>query len=177
MSSSREPLPGDVDASERVFAIYSAIAAQCVLAGLGVSEAEDLAQDVWEWLIRSGNLALAGVAPWIAAVTVNFVRRYRRRRMREKALLEKVRLEWLARPGALTMQVETKQFLDRLATKMHASERRLLDLMRQDWRLSEASQRLGIPKGSEQFRLRNLRRGARQIARPQAGLRRPSSRR
>jgi DNA-directed RNA polymerase specialized sigma24 family protein len=171
MSSSRESLPDDVDAPERVFAIYSAIATRCVLAGLGASEAEDLAQDVWEWLIRSGNLALAGVAPWLAAVTINFVRRHRRRRMRERFLLQKVRLDVRSSADNLTTQVETKQFLDRLATRSRESERQLLDLMRQDWRLSEASEQLGIPKGSEQFRLRKLRKEARQIAHPFSGRR------
>ena len=48
----------------------------CLLAGLAVQDAEDLCQDIWEWLLNSDNLAMATLAPWLGAVVANFLLRF-----------------------------------------------------------------------------------------------------
>ena len=152
--------------SEQILAIYAAITAACVFAGLGAADTEDISQDICEWLLRSGNLEAAALAPWLAAVTTNYIRRYRRSRAREAGAMrnwaieaERERRDW---HGAS----EAKLFLDRLTSRMSGCDRRLLLLMREGLRLSEAADRAGIPKGSEQYRLRNLRRKALSLRRP-----------
>lgn len=151
---------------DQIFAIYAGIATACVLAGLGASDAEDVAQDIWEWVLRSGNMAAAAIAPWLTAVTANFVRRHWRRKLRERTLLREFGAGFPLKSESWSRQTEAKLFLDRLASRSPSDERRLLVLMRQGLCLSEAGTRLGIPKGSQQFRMRNLRKEAQRIRHP-----------
>ncbi|HYB53850.1 MAG TPA: hypothetical protein VEG84_08280, partial [Thermoanaerobaculia bacterium] len=60
-------------------ASYRLIARECLWAGLSQADSDDLAQDLWEWLIRSGVPASSVATPWMMGVVRNYIRRYRRR--------------------------------------------------------------------------------------------------
>ena len=154
--------------SEQILAIYAGITAACMLAGVAASEAEDIAQDIWEWLLRSGNVEAAALAPWLAAVATNFVKRYYRRRTRETNRMRRLALESADARRDHRSAIEARLFLDRLGSRTGGADSKLLLLMRDGLRLSEAAQRLGIPKGSEQYHLRNLRKAAIGLRRPRA---------
>lgn len=166
MPTSAPPDVQNRGSPEQIFAIYAAITAACMLAGISAADAEDVAQDIWEWLLRSGNIATAAIAPWLAAVTANFIRRHWRRRLRERSVLREFGAGHPEKAEAWSRQTETKLFLDRLASRSSSCDRKLLALLRRGFRLSEAAARLGIPKGSEQFRLRNLKKKAERIRHP-----------
>jgi len=151
-------------AEDEVAYLSRQIVRACVLLGLAGPDAEDVSQDVLQWLVQSGNLAMAFLAPWLAAVVHNFVLRFGRRRGREKSLL--------GGPGFAESRceshgslVEAKVFIEQLASLAPLSDRKLLALMGAGYRLSEAAQRSGIPHGSEQFHLRRIRTLARSLSR------------
>jgi DNA-directed RNA polymerase specialized sigma24 family protein len=124
----------------------------CLAAGLAQPEADDVAQDVWEWVLRSGTLASAAAAPWIASVTRNFVMRFRRssnrRRYREGVRLEMVREPQSAVDGSV---LEANEVLDTLAALLPQTERNLLILVRKGHSLAHAADLLGIPRGSRAY--------------------------
>src|SRR5512141_2830145 len=64
---------------EAALEIYSQILRVCLKAGLPREESEDIAQDIWTWLLGTGSPTLALTAPWLSAVAQNYVLRYRRR--------------------------------------------------------------------------------------------------
>ena len=126
----------------------------CLLAGLAVQDAEDLCQDIWEWLLNSDNLAMATLAPWLGAVVENFLLRFLRRRWRESCLF---RQETDARCESREGAVEARLFLQRLASRSPVRDRKLLELLGAGYGLSEAARIAGIPHGSEQFHLGRIR--------------------
>lgn len=111
-------------------------------------------------------MAAAAIVPWLKAVPVNYIHRLWWRQQREQAVLREFGRGQRAKEDSLPRQAEARLFLDRLSQRLKGSDRYLLALMRRDFRLSEAGPRLGIPKGSEQFRLRNLKKEARRIRQP-----------
>src|ERR1700682_66531 len=115
MPTSSPPDLQERGSPEQIFAIYAGITAACMLAGISAADAEDVAQDIWEWLFRSGNIATAAIAPWLAAVTANFIRRHWRRRLRERSVLREFGAGHPEKAGAWARHTETKLFLDRLA--------------------------------------------------------------
>ena len=135
-----------------VAAIYSRIFQVCFTAGLSFRESEDLAQDVWEWLLRMGCPILALTAPWLGAVVHNYVLRYRRRAVRLKNR-EGVCLESVPEPGGLldTSSLEANETLDRIAAVLPRVERNLLILIRKGHSLARAADLLGIPRGSRAY--------------------------
>ncbi len=147
---------GPPSAEDEVAYLSRQIVRACVLLGLAGPDAEDVSQDVLQWLIESGNLAMAFLAPWLAAVVHNFVLRFGRRRRREKSLLggDGFGDSRCESHGSL---VEAKVFLEQLASLVPVCDRKLLELMGAGYRLSEAAHRTGIPHGSEQFHLRRIR--------------------
>src|SRR5712664_1821598 len=74
------------DLEEWIQASYSRILKCCSCAGLAPSEADDVAQDIWIWLLREGRLTREVSMPWLAAVARNFILRYRRRKYRRSTL-------------------------------------------------------------------------------------------
>ena len=155
---------GPLSADDEVAYLSRQVLHACVLFGLGGPDADDVAQDVLKWLVESGNLAMAFLAPWLAAVVQNFVLRFARRRRRESGLF--------VGPGSADSRceshgsvVEAKVFLEQLASLAPTSDRKLLALMGAGYRLSEAANRSGIPHGSEQFHLRRIRTLARSLSR------------
>jgi DNA-directed RNA polymerase specialized sigma24 family protein len=116
---------------------------------MSYADAEDLAQDVWEWVIRNGIPMSMIATPWLAGAVHNYIQRFRRwsfrHRQREGRPLESTG-EAQGRP--LLPTLESNDLLDRLATVLPGRERRLLDLVRRGYSMAEASRALGIPRGS-----------------------------
>src|SRR5438445_5890904 len=62
--------------AEAALSISRRITRACFHAGLAPADAEDVAQDIWEWLLRTGNVALAQEIPWLGAVAQNYIKRF-----------------------------------------------------------------------------------------------------
>jgi len=137
---------------DRIRASYSRIMGICLCAGLSPSDAEDVAQDIWEWLLRTRNVALAEKFPWLGGVAQNFVLRYRRRKYRHD-VRESHPLTGAAEPQAadLLPALEVNELLDRTATHLPQTERKILALIRSGHSLAEAARLLAIPRGSRSY--------------------------
>jgi len=158
---------GTPSAEDEVAYLCQEVVRACVLSGLAPPDADDVAQDVLKWLIESGNLAMAGLAPWLSAVVGNFVLRLARRQRRERHLFDGHGSPD-SRCESHGSVVEAKVFLEQLASLAPTRDRKLLALMGAGYRLSEAAYRSGIPHGSEQFHLRRIRTLARSLSRRSA---------
>ena len=136
---------------------YSRILRCCRSAGLASSEADDIAQDIWLWLLREGGPDRGVSMPWLAAVARNFILRYRRRKYR-RSTLEGCPLE--ACPRARTEDVwpefEIEDLLDHMAAALPETERRMLALIRSGHSLAESARLLGVPRGSQGYHQRRL---------------------
>ena len=150
-------------AEDEVACLSRQILRACVLLGVAGPDAEDVAQDVLKWLIESGNLAMAFLAPWLAAVVHNFVLRFGRRRRRERSVFGGPESA-ASRCESHGSVVEARVFLEQLVSLAPIGDRKLLALMSAGYRLSEAAHRSGIPHGSEQFHLRRIRTLARSLS-------------
>lgn len=124
----------------------------CVCAGLSPADAEDLAQDIWIWMIRVGVPVAVIATPWMKAVVHNYILRFRRRdyshRVREGQPLETV-----PEPASCQAEgiLESNELLDRLASMLPKRERSLLTLIRRGYSLPEAARLLRIPAGSRDY--------------------------
>jgi len=141
--------------------IYAQILRVCLSAGIARAESEDIAQDIWTWLLRSGSPILALTAPWLSAVAQNYVLRYRRRAGWLRAR-EGVAIDAIPEPGcsADARRLEATEVLDRMAAVLPQTERRLLALIRDGHTLAGAARMLGIPRGSRTFYRARLARAA-----------------
>lgn len=147
---------------EELRLLVKTLSTACAFAGVGPQDAEDVVQDALAWIIESGNLPLVILAPWVAAVLTNFLRRYMRRRSRETRVFSAVTTEGsLPEPPVIksagSSASEARLFLQRLAERSPATDQKLLGLMAKGMRLSEAARTLGIPHGSEQFHIGRLK--------------------
>jgi DNA-directed RNA polymerase specialized sigma24 family protein len=147
---------------EAALDIYATILRVCLKAGLSRAESEDIAQDIWTWLLTSGAPTLALTAPWLSAVAQNYVLRYRRRAGRLR-IREGVAIEAIPEPGcpAEMSRVEGREVLDRTAAVLPPTERRLLELVRGGHSFAQAAEMLGIPRGSRAYHRARLVRVAR----------------
>src|ERR1700693_3173130 len=84
----------EIYSDETIRVSYLQITTACVCAGLSPADAEDLAQDIWTWMIRVGVPIAMIATPWLKAVVHNYILRFRRRayshRVREGQSLETV---------------------------------------------------------------------------------------
>jgi DNA-directed RNA polymerase specialized sigma24 family protein len=137
---------------ESIRVSYVQIAKVCLWAGLSPADAEDLAQDVWEWLLRTGVPIAIVATPWLKEVVQNYVLRFRRRSHRH-GLREGLPLETAPEPISAASErfLESKELLDRVASMLPKRERDLLALIRRGYSIAEASNRLGIPPGSRAY--------------------------
>jgi hypothetical protein len=140
-SSSDEPLAAFAPAA------YARILRICHFEKLPTSDAEDVAQDIWVWLIESGRAAEAASPRWLAAVTINYVRRRRRDRWRRTAREN----DAAGRPGTESMDVETRLSFDEMEQRLPRLEANLFRLVREGATFAEASRRLRIPRGSSDY--------------------------
>ena len=131
---------------------YIQIAKVCLWAGLSPADAEDLAQDVWEWMVRTGVPIALIATPWLKEVVHNYILRFRRRSRRQGSR-EGLPLEKAPEPTTPPSDgnLESKELLDRVASMLPKRERNLLALIRRGYSISEASNRLGIPPGSRAY--------------------------
>jgi DNA-directed RNA polymerase specialized sigma24 family protein len=135
-----------------IHASYRLISQACLGAGLSTSDADDLAQDLWEWLIRTGVPMAVIATPWLKGVVRNYILRFRRRsyyrRLREGQSLERAPVPQFSQP----LQVlESNELLDRVATGLPRPEQILLALIRRGYSVAEAGRLLGIPRGSRAY--------------------------
>jgi DNA-directed RNA polymerase specialized sigma24 family protein len=137
---------------ETIRGSYVQITRACVCAGLSPEDAEDLAQDIWAWMIRVGVPVAVIATPWLTAVVHNYVLRHRRRsycrQVREGQPLERVPEPKAWQPEA---RLQSNELLDRVASLLPERERKLLGLIRQGYSLPEAAHLLGIPAGSRDY--------------------------
>jgi DNA-directed RNA polymerase specialized sigma24 family protein len=155
MNSHREidSVPQDATLTvEAALAITRRITRACLHAGLRPPDAEDVAQDIWEWLLRTGNVALAQEIPWLGAVAQNYIRRFWRRSfrqsVRERAALVGPPQQRFDEPAK---GLESKEVLDRVSAALPDRERKLLTLIRNGYSLAEAARALKIPRGSRSY--------------------------
>jgi len=152
---------------EAALEIYARLLRVCLKSGIGREESEDIAQDIWTWLLRSGSPTLALTAPWLAAVAQNYVLRFRRRSEWLRAR-EGVAIEEIPEPGCSgdARRLEAAEVLDRMAAALPRTEKRLLALIRDGHTLANAARMLGIPRGSRAFHRARLARTAREFSSP-----------
>lgn len=123
----------------------------CVAARLPRHDAEDLAQDIWLWLLRTGPPEQFTNA-WLQAVTRNFLLRYWRQSVRALSRHEELTERELPVPDASeTERLELALSLDRIAGTLPPREQRLLGLLRKGHSFSDAADLAGVPKGSRHF--------------------------
>jgi DNA-directed RNA polymerase specialized sigma24 family protein len=132
--------------------VYRLTVRACMSAGLSAASAEDVAQDIWEWLLRTGRPLDEITDPSLASVVRNFAMRYRRRQgvlqRREGRCLDRVPEPETAEPAA---KIESRELLDRIASILPETERTLLVLIREGHNLAEAARLAGIPRGSRAY--------------------------
>ncbi len=137
-------------APETILRIYGQIRKACLFAGLSAPDAEDVAQEIWLFLLAGGSKVAVQAAPWIRCVAQNFIKRYWRRkslsRRREGASLEE--LEEARSADCSRVGTEENDLLRRLEEALPALERRILTLVRSGHTVWEAGAILGIPAGS-----------------------------
>lgn len=146
-----EPEDGTLTA-KAALRISGRITRACIHAGLAPADAEDVAQDIWEWLLRTGNVSLAQEIPWLGAVAQNYIRRFWRRSFR-RSIRERAALvsAGQARFDEPAKGLESKEVLDRLSAALPDRERKLLTLIRSGYSLAEAARALKIPRGSRSY--------------------------
>lgn len=164
MSSEPGESEGKIPTDEELLSLVGRLTTAAVFAGLAAPDAEDLAQDVLTWLISSGNLEMALVAPWLAAVLHNFLRRFLRHRWRDARVTGIAIRGFADESPSFVGGTDARIFLDRLAARSPGQERRLIALMANGLRLSEASRRVGIRHGSEQHHLGQIRARAKRLS-------------
>jgi DNA-directed RNA polymerase specialized sigma24 family protein len=133
-------------------AAHARILRVCSRARLPATDAQDVAQDVWLWLIESGRSAEAASLPWLGGVAVNFVRRHWRARYRRIERESRA----LAGRGSESVDFETRLSFDEMERRLPEREAQLLRLLRLGASFSEASNRLRIPRGSHDYYRKRL---------------------
>jgi len=116
---------------------------------LAPGDADDLAQDLWEWLIRTGVPMAVIASPWLKGVIHNYILRFRRRSYWRHAH-EGRPLEETPEPQS-SQPLESEELLDRVAAALPKRERKLLALIRRGYSMVEAVKLLGIPPGSRAY--------------------------
>lgn len=157
------------DSPDIVREAYSRVLQACRFAGLALPDAEDVAQDLFLWLLGSGSLLALPATPWLAAAAQNFIRRYWRQRhvRRQRETLAVAEAAVFARGDDAADSVEVRLSLDRIEGRLPVIEAKLLHLVRRGCSFPEAIKELGIPRGNRSFFRRRL------VAHLAEGLRAP----
>jgi DNA-directed RNA polymerase specialized sigma24 family protein len=131
---------------------YGHILKACCGAGLAVVDAEDLAQDIFLWLLRHRHEVPPVSGAWLGAVARNFVMRYLRQTYRRRAR-EGASLDALTgrRVPAMASSPETTVSVLRLEELLPPAEAGVLREMRHGATWAEATARLGVPPGSRDW--------------------------
>ena len=134
---------------DSIRAAYRTMTRVCRCSGLSPADAEDLAQDLWEWLIRAGIPMTQIATPWLKEAVRNYILRFRRRsglRRAREGRLPETGPEPQSSP--LLAALESNDVLDQIAKALPTCERNLFDLVRRGHSIAEAARVLGIPRGS-----------------------------
>jgi DNA-directed RNA polymerase specialized sigma24 family protein len=154
--------------AEEIYAAYQQIHTACRRAGLSPADADDVAQDIWAWLLRSGKPAELLATAWLGAVAQNYIRRYWRGRKRRQVHEARAGVEGLTRrPAEASETIDSRLSLDRMERRLPSVEARLLHLVRLGWTFAGAIRHLRIPRGSRSCLRKRL------IAHLASGLRAP----
>jgi DNA-directed RNA polymerase specialized sigma24 family protein len=141
------------DSPDGIREAYALILQACLFAGLALPDAEDVAQDLFLWLLRSGPVLALPAMPWLAAAAQNFIRRnWRQRRVRrQREALAVAEAAIFARGDEAADSVEVRLSLDRIERRLPEVEAKLLHLVRTGRSFPEAITALEIPRGSRSF--------------------------
>jgi DNA-directed RNA polymerase specialized sigma24 family protein len=134
-----------------LLAIHAELVRSCRRQGLTWGDAEDVAQDIWLWLVREHRLELAASIAWTHAVVKNFVLRYRRRaalRARREPSLDGHPLD---HDPSQNLDVDARLSVGRLERLLPALEARIVHEMRSGATWSEAATISGVPAGSRDW--------------------------
>ena len=140
----------DVLSPEAIALIYGWIRGACASAGLSPSDGQDVAQDVWLWLLRANQVRLASEKQWLRAVTQHFIHRSYRKLSRLR-LREGTALSDEFGIADQIQRIEAGEVLDRLSRVLPEKERRVLTLIRKGYTIAEAARALKIPRGSRAY--------------------------
>jgi DNA-directed RNA polymerase specialized sigma24 family protein len=135
--------------SEReILALTARIVATCLLAGLDLDDANDVAQDIWTWLLSAGKTKLALTVPWLDVVARNFVRRLWRRRATDLRLRQTLNTQPV-RVRDLAAGIAWQRSVDEILPRLRRRDRALLILIdRGGLTFPEAAKALGLAAGS-----------------------------
>jgi DNA-directed RNA polymerase specialized sigma24 family protein len=162
-------LEGEPFAPECVLRIYAEIRTVCRICGLAAADAEDVANEIWLCLLCRPEL-MAGGAHRIRGVAHNYIRRFWRRRSRER-YREGTGLESVDESCSAgeAERLESKIMVDELASRLPEAQARLLELLRSGHTLATAARVLGAPRGSRDYLGKQL------VCRSRRLLRRPAT--
>jgi DNA-directed RNA polymerase specialized sigma24 family protein len=153
-ASNGAPHEPDSCAIERA---YATIRSTCRGSGLSVSDADDVSQEIFLWLLRNQYILDLVTMPWLGAVTRNFVLRHRasralRFRREGEAVREAPRdcsrAEWAA--------LETRLTLNRLERSLPNLELNVLRQVLEGISFAKAATNEGVPRGSQDWVRRRL---------------------
>jgi DNA-directed RNA polymerase specialized sigma24 family protein len=141
------------DSPDGIREAYARVLRACVFAGLAPSDAEDVAQDLFLWLLGRGPVLALPAMPWLAAAAQNFIRRSWRQRhvRREREALAVAEAAVFARSDEAADSVDVRLSLDRIERRLPEVEAKLLHLVRKGCSFPEAITALKIPRGSRSF--------------------------
>src|SRR5262249_14815882 len=148
----RDDDPSRKDPDDSIRALYGVISKTDFFASLTAADTDDVAQDLWEWLIRAGIPLAVISAPWLRAAVRNYIMRFRRRTAYHNAR-EGRSLESMPEPPSqpLLPLLESNELLDHVAAVLPSTERRMLKLIRCGYTVADAARLLRIPAGSRDF--------------------------
>ena len=143
----------EVGSSSDIRLIHGKVVRTCLAMGLSISDAEDLAQDLFIWLLRGGSMPAIAWSPWLAAVVRNFIRRYWRGRSVRSLRETRATVEARVFSGAAERSdsIDVRLSLDRIEKRLPEVEASLLRLVRRGCSFAEAAKLLEIPRGSKTF--------------------------
>ena len=150
---------------------YVRILRVCQAAGMSPSDAQDVAQDVFLWLLLHPDLPAPTELKWLGVVVQNFIRRHwqaKKVRVARESLAH-AEAAVFAREDDGAATVNARLSLDRIEGRLPEVEARLLRTVRSGSSFAEAVKDQGIPRGSRTFFRKRL------IAHMAGGLRAPVS--
>jgi DNA-directed RNA polymerase specialized sigma24 family protein len=137
-------------------AAYAKILRVSIVAGLTPTDAQDIAQDIWLWLLQTGQLSEATSLPWVGAVAVNYIRRYWRARMRRDSREKEAAATMHRGRDFDSTHFELLLSFDEIERALPDREGKLLNLVRLGATFAEAARALGIPRGSQDYYRKTL---------------------
>jgi DNA-directed RNA polymerase specialized sigma24 family protein len=141
------------DSPDGIREAYALILQACLFAGLAQPDAEDVAQDLFLWLLGTGSVLTLPAMPWLAAAAQNFIRRYWRQRhvRKQREDLAVAEAAVFAHGDEAADSVDVRLSLDRIERRLPEVEAKLLHMVRTGRSFPEAITALKIPRGSRSF--------------------------